>query len=419
MTHFSQLDTIFEPTLEATADLERCARFLDLEDWIVLRLRQCEQEITLNTTTAARPLSALWVRHSTARGPAAISLQASRDVTANSERARAMQSTWMSALYGLALGGGAATIILDPNELSESALRDAIHRIGAAISEVAVNSFIYPKNLNPAEITWLHDSCHPERSAVVSRGVEGPFVSLAMTTTLRAPHLPQSADVGTTTADDAIAFGLLELIRCSTGKLRDLRIAVQGFDPICRSVMHQLHHSGARIVAVADASGGLRDPLGLDPAALDAHEKRSGMLLGYPAAEAIVNAEVLESDCDVLVLASAAHQVGPQNASRIRARVIVEAAPQAIAAGSKNELSSAGKLILSDLLCGGLAPLYYCTAPDRAQLAASPKPFLRRSIRRMWSSLNQAATRWQLPLNPAAEMLAVQRVAAAIRTSRT
>jgi len=401
MTHPSQLDTILDPTLEATADLERCARFLDLEDWIVMRLRQCEQEITLNTTTTARPLSAIWVRHCTACGPAAISLQVSRDVTSNSERARAMQSTWMSALYGLDFGGGAATIILDSSELNESALRDAIHRIGASISDVAGHTVVYPNNFNSVAMAWLHAALQTD---VIPTGAKRS----GGTRSLSYSHEPRS--------DDFIAFGLLELIRCTTGKLRDLRIAVQGFDPTCQSLMHQLqHHVGARIVAVADSSGGLRDPLGLNPAALAAHEQRNGMLLGYSGAEAVVNSEVLESDCDVLVLASDAHQVGTQNASRIRARVLVEVAPQAIAASSKSELSSAGKLIVTDLLCGGLAALYYCTEPNRAQLAASPRPFLRRSVRRTWSLLQQAATRWQLPPHTAAEMLAVQRVAEAIR----
>jgi glutamate dehydrogenase/leucine dehydrogenase len=405
MISFSELDSV----LEATAGLERCARFLDLEDWIVMRLRQCEQEITLNTTFATRPLSALWIRHCTARGPAAISLQISRDVTSTSERARAMQSTWMSALYGLNYGGGAATIILDPAEHNETALREAIHRIGTSIAEVAGNSVIYPYNVNPVEMQWLHDS-------------------------LRAPHLPQLADVGTTNIDDSLAFGLLELIRCSISlhaphpplgaphlpqsadvgrTLRDLRIAIQGFDSVSQSVIHQLHHAGARIVAVADASGGLRDPLGLDPSALAEHEQQNGMLLGYAGAAAVVNSEVLESDCDVLVLAAGAHQIGPQNAARIRASIIAEVTPQAIAAPSKTELSS--KIILSDLLCGGLLPLYYCTEPDRTQLAASPRPFLRRSIRSTWSELQHATTKWQLPLHTAAEMLAVQRVAEAIR----
>jgi len=380
MTPFSQFDTIFDPTLEATADLERCARFLDLEDWIVMRLRQCEQEITLNTATAARPLSALWVRHCTALGPAAISLQISRDVTLSSERARAIHSTWMAALYGLGYGGGAASIILDSSELNETALRDAIHRIGTSIAEVAGNAVLYP----PTGAARSGGTC----------------------------NLSYNHESGLA---DSIAFGISQLIRCAAGKLRDIRVAVQGFDPTCQSLMYQLHHAGTRIVAVADSSGGLRDPLGLDPAAIAAHQRRSGMLLGYSGAEAIVNSEVLESDCDALVLASGAHQVSPQNASRIRARVLVEVAPQAIAAPSKTELGSVGKLIVSDLLCGGLAPLYYCSEPDRTRLAVSPRPFLRRSVRHMWSQLQQAATRWQLPLRTAAEMLAVQRVAEAIR----
>ena len=382
MISFSQLDS----ALEATADLERCARFLDLEDWILMRLRQCEQEITLSTALNSRPLAILWVRHSSALGPAAISLQLGRDATSASERARAMQTTWMSGLYGLHFGGGAATILLDPRDYSESELRAAFQSISAAIAEVAGGGLIYPINLNTVEMQWLG-----------------------------APHLPHSGDVGTSGPDAPIAFGLLELIRCSAGRLHDLRIAVQGFDSTCQSLMRQLGHAGARIVAVADESGGLRDPLGLDPAALASHVHSAGMLLGYPGAEPVVNADVLESDCEVLVLAAGPNQVTPQNSRHIRARVLVEAAPQGISPEVKSDLSSDGKLILSDLMCGGLRPLIYCTAPDRARLAAPTRPFLRRSIRSMWSEVQAAATRWQLPLHTAAEMLAVHRVASAIR----
>ena len=382
MISFSQLDSV----LEATADLERCARFLDLEDWILTRLRQCEQEITLSTALNTRPLAILWVRHSSALGPAAISLQLGRDATSASERARAMQTTWMSALYGLHFGGGAATILLDPRDYSESELRTAFQSVSAAVAEVAGGSMIFPLNLNLIEMQWLG-----------------------------APHLPHSADVGTTGPDASIAFGLLDLIRCSSGKLRDLRISVQGFDTTSQSLMRQLQRAGARIVAVADESGGLSDPLGLDPATFASHVRDAGMLLGYPGAEAVVNSDVLESDCDVLVLASTPNQITPQNSRRIRARVLVEAAPQAISPDVKTELSAHGKLILSDLICGGLRPLLYCTAPDRARLAAPTRPFLRRSIRHMWSQLQAAASRWQLPIHTAAEMLAVHRVADAIR----
>jgi glutamate dehydrogenase (NAD(P)+) len=377
MVSFSQLDS----ALEATADLERCARFLDLEDWIVMRLRQCEQEITLSTALNTRPLAILWVRHSSALGPAAISIQLGRDATSASERARAMQATWMSGLYGLHFGGGAATILLDPRDYNESELRGAYQSVSAAIAEIAGGSQIYPLNLNPVEMHWLHT---PGTDAVIPTGA-GLGPRSGGTHIFSYNHDPGS--------DASIAFGLLELVRCSTGKVRDLRVAIQGFNPIAQSLLNQFHRVGARIVAIADESGGLRDPLGLDPAALASHVQNTGMLLGYPGAEAVVNADVLESDCDALILAASPHQVSTHNSASIRAKFLVEAVPQAISTEVKSELTSA----------------------DRAHLAASPQPFLRRSIRHMWAQLQQAATRWQLPVHTAAEMLAVQRVADAIR----
>jgi glutamate dehydrogenase/leucine dehydrogenase len=138
------------------------------------------------------------------------------------------------------------------------------------------------------------------------------------------------------------------------------------------------------------------------------------MLLGYPGAEATLNSAVLETDCDVLVLAASPQQVTMSNAPNIRAKVLLEITPQAIASEARALLPDTG-MIVSDLVCGGIAPLYYATESSRVELATSHRPILRRAIRRTWASVAEAATRWHLPHHAAAEMLAINRVATALR----
>ncbi len=412
------LNEISDPLLESNAELESCARTLDLEEWILLRLKQFEQETTLHTVFPAgkttHPLTALWVRHSTVRGAPIVPLVISGEAYLNSVRAKAMRTTWTSALYGLETGGGAAAIVVDPREYEESDLREAVKRIGNVMApfcaphlsqsaDVGLSPTVIPDGLNSIEMEWLNASFRIAGNTYtrIAGRLYGP------------PYLPESEDAGS--VENAAAFCLMELIRCAACRLRETRVAIQGFDPICQNLAYRLHRAGARIVAVGDASGALYDPLGLDPTALIGYTRENEMLVGYPAAEAIVNADLIEVDCDVLVLASAPRQVAPHNAPRIRARSVLAVAPHAITTEAKAELSSKGKTILPEMVCGGPRLLFYGSETERERFATRPQPWLRRRIRHTWSEIEAATTKWRVPLHEAAELLAVNRVAEVLR----
>jgi glutamate dehydrogenase/leucine dehydrogenase len=413
------LDEISDPLFQASSDLESCARVLDLEDWVLLRLRQFEQETSLHTsfrTTEKRvhPLTALWVRHSTVRGAPIVPLVVSGDAFLNSVRAKAMRMTWISALYGLETGGGAAAIILDPRQYGEDDLRVAIGRVGQAMApfcaphlsqsaEAGLSPVVIPEGLNSIEMEWLNASF---------RGAGNTFTRIAGRL-YGPPYLPESDDVGS--VENAAAFCLAQLIRSAAGHVTNLRVAIQGFDPVCQNLAHRLHRGGARLVAIADASGGVRDPLGLDPTALIAYVRENEVLVGYPSAEAVVNADLLESECDVLVLANGERQITAQNATKIHAGVILEAASRAISSTAREELSAAGKVIVSNLICGGVRPLYYATESERATLGARTEPWMRRRVRHTWATIESAAAKRKIPMSQAAELLAVERVAEVIR----
>ncbi len=413
------LDDITDPLLESAAALERCALALDLEDWILLRLKQFEQETTLHTVfptsdNVAQPLTALWVRHSTVLGAPIVPLCISGEAYLNPIRAKAMRTTWSASLFGLETGGGAAAIILDPSKYVEGELREAIKRIGQMMApfypphlpqpaDVGLSPTVIPDGLNSMEMEWLNAAFRLSGNTCtrIAGRLYGP------------PYLPESDDVGS--VENATAFCLMELIRCAAGPLRQTRVAIQGFDPMCQNLAHRLHRAGARVIAVADASGALRDPLGLDSTALIAHARENDMLVGYQSAEAIVNADLLESDCDVLVLASAARQLTPHNTSRVRAHTILEVAPHAITSAANSGLSAAGKIILSNLICGAPRLLFHGSESERATLATRPQPWLRRRIRHTWSEIQSATIRWHVPVHQAAEMVAVNRVAEVLR----
>ena len=121
-----------DPLLDSAAQLEQSARALDLEDWIVQRLKHPQREITVNLplrrdsgdalTCAGAPRAAL-----PARAPAALARCClSPDAHFAQLRPLALHITLQCALFDLPLGGSAGAIVCDPAQLSERELRHLV-----------------------------------------------------------------------------------------------------------------------------------------------------------------------------------------------------------------------------------------------------------------------------------------------------
>ena len=397
------LDSAHDPLMNATLALERCARLLDLEGWVVERLRHCEQETTINFLMSegdrAHPATGIVVRHCSAAGRVVVPIQVSRDCYRNSVCAEAMRISWLCALFGLRYGGGAGALIVDPAKHNERELRRGLTVFAESAKEVLSSAgVLFPSGLHAVEMDWLE--------AGLGDHLEGH------------PVVAGRASVRTPSYVNELAAGLAELIRCAAGGWKQ-RIAVQGFDEDVRALVSYLHQKGGRLVAVADPSGGIRHELGLDPQLLEEHVSGHGALLGYPDGEAVLNADVLQADCDVLILAGGERQITTQNAAGIRARVILEPTAGAVADGVAQQLCDRGTLLVSDLLCAGPAVLRAVAEAEQIGAGARRMAWIRRCVRETWRNVLEAAQRWKLPAHQAATVLAVQRVAAILRAQGT
>ncbi len=103
-------------------------------------------------------------------------------------------------------------------------------------------------------------------------------------------------------------------------------VAVQGYGEVGATVAHLAKTLGARVVAVSDFKGGIYNPKGLNIAAVDEWLKRERFLEGFPDADRVTNAELLELTCDILIPAAIQNQITEHNASKLRCRLLVEAA---------------------------------------------------------------------------------------------
>src|SRR4029077_7185738 len=101
---------------------------------------------------------------------------------------------------------------------------------------------------------------------------------------------------------------------------------VQGFGNVGGVAASEWRERGARVSAVSDVSGGAHAEAGLDVPALHAYVMEHGSLAGYDRCERITNEQLLELDCDVLVLAAREDQLTSANADRVRAALVIEGA---------------------------------------------------------------------------------------------
>jgi glutamate dehydrogenase (NAD(P)+) len=140
------------------------------------------------------------------------------------------------------------------------------------------------------------------------------------------------------------------------------RLIVEGLGNVGLHAARSALEVGSVIVGVSASNGALYAADGLDPEAVIAHRKEAGTLENFPGARFFAEpAELLEQDCDVLLPAALEHSITAENAARVKARVIVEAANGPVDVQANRLLREAGCLLVPDVYAnaGGVIVSYF------------------------------------------------------------
>jgi len=164
---------------------------------------------------------------------------------------------------------------------------------------------------------------------------------------------------------EATGRGLVYLVEAAAQHigldLKGAKAVVQGFGNVGSFTAQFLAEAGAKIIAVSDVSTGIYNPDGLSVEALLKHVAAHRELKGFPGAEPISNAELLELPCDVLAVAALQNQVTAENAERIRCRLLAEGANGPTTLEADDVLNERGVFVLPDILAnaGGVTVSYF------------------------------------------------------------
>ncbi len=403
-----------EDLLGFTAELEQAARFLDLEPWILQRLKHPQREITVNLPLAREGggvvnITGLRVQHQRAHGPSIGPLLVSPEANVAQLRTLAAQITLQCALLELPLGGAAGALVADVAELSEHDLRRLVREYVAALHRALgpMEDVLAPE-VNDCVTAWTVDACARASGQSEPAAVVGKPAALG----------------GIPEAHQAAAGALVALVEQALSAHRQplagARLALQGFGKITAAAARRLQAAGARVVAFADRSGGVASPEGLDVERLAAHRAQTGLIFGFEGAQIATNAEVLAADCDVLIAAAAERQIDSRNAPRLRARVVVEALAGAVTAAGDSALHAQGVEVIPALI-GTAATLRTWALEWEYGLrfalpeATEAEAVVCSRVIRAYQETRERARALSCGLRSAAHILAVEKLAASLR----
>ena len=168
-----------------------------------------------------------------------------------------------------------------------------------------------------------------------------------------------------------VQFGLQEFFRNPddvslaklSGQLEGKKVIVQGLGNVGYHAAKFLQdEDGAKIIAILERDGAILNEEGLDVEAVFAHKQANGKVEGFPDAQFFKGgSELLEHPCDILIPAAMEGVINHENAARIDANVIAEAANGPVTYEADQILCEKGTFIIPDayLNAGGVTVSYF------------------------------------------------------------
>ncbi len=295
--------------------------------------------------------------HNRVRGPGKGGIRYHPDVTADEVRALASWMTWKCAVLDVPFGGAKGGVVCNPKELTRSDLRKITRRFIADLGdEIGPNTDIPAPdvNTNAETMAWIYDTYHMMHPGRNNLGV------------VTGKPLGIGGSLG---RREATARGCLFAVQRALAKgivpglssVRGASVVIQGFGNAGSVAADLFAEAGAKIVAVSDTRGGIFAPKGLDLAAVHAHKQSTGSVVGVTGTRTVSNSELLELPCDFLIPAALENQIRGDNAGRIKARVVAEAANGPTTPLAEKILFEKDVRVLPDILAnaGGVTVSYF------------------------------------------------------------
>jgi glutamate dehydrogenase (NAD(P)+) len=357
------LEQEINPWEAQAARFDFAARKLNLDEGLWRVLRYPSREIIVHFPVGMddgriEMFTGYRVLHSQARGPGKGGIRYAPDVTLDEVRALASWMTWKCAVVNIPFGGAKGGVICDPKKMSQNEVERMTRRYTAEIIE-----FIGPEkdvpapdvNTNEQTMAWIMDTYSMHMRQTVTSVVTGKPLNIGGS---RGRREATGRGIATI-CDEALKYLNIQRDGC--------RVIVQGFGNVGSNAARLMQERGYKIIGIAEYDGGLYNPNGIEICGLIEHRLRNGSVLGFRGAEGIPSAELLTTDCEILIPAATENVITSRNADKIKARIVCEGANGPTTAVADEILAEKKTFIIPDILAnaGGVTASYFEWVQDR------------------------------------------------------
>jgi len=398
----------------AVQQFEAAADKINLSEDMREILRQPKRELIVNfpvrlDSGRVRTFTGYRVQHNVNRGPAKGGIRYGPDVTLDEVKALALWMTWKCAVVGIPYGGAKGGVICDPKHMSPGELERLTRRYATEISIVIGPHSDIPApdvNTNSQVMAWIMDTYSMHEGYSIPAVVTGKPLSIG----------------GSEGRNDATATGVLIVTRQVAKRigmpLKGARVSIQGYGNAGSIAARLFHNEGCKVVAVSDTSGGIYNESGLDPAIVLRYKQERGNVSSYPQAQHISVQEVLEVPCEILVPAATEGVITGENADRLQAFIIAEAANGPTTPEADQILFKKERFVIPDILAnaGGVTVSYFEWVQDLQSFFWGVEEITRKLemiMNRAFTAVADKADQYSCDMRLAANMLAISRVAEA------
>jgi glutamate dehydrogenase (NAD(P)+) len=401
----------------AKRQVDIASEYLNVDPGSVEKLKHTKRELIVHFPVkmdddSVRIFTGYRVQHNVSRGPAKGGIRYHPDVDLDEMRALAMWMTWKSAVLNIPFGGAKGGVQCNPKEMSLHEIEHLTRRFTWEISMLLGPEQDIPAPdvyTNPQVMAWIMDTYSILKGYSVPGVVTGKPVELG-------GSLGRFEATGR-----GVVITALEALKYLNKSIEGSRVAIQGCGNVGGVAAKHFDRLGAKVIALSDSKKGIYNERGLDlQRVLDYKAKYQCFVCEKKQESEITNQELLELDCDILVPAAMESQITERNASRIKAKIIVEGANGPTTPEADEILNDKEIFLVPDILAnaGGVTVSYFEWVQNLQELIWSEEEVLERLTRIMqrgFKEVLEISLSKKIPMRTAALVLGIGRVAEATR----
>jgi glutamate dehydrogenase/leucine dehydrogenase len=401
----------------ALKQLQETAKIINLDEGIHKILAKPKRVLTVSLPVKMddgriEVFTGFRSQHNDARGPFKGGIRYHPQVTIEEVMALSMWMTWKCAIVGIPLGGGKGGIICNPKNMSILELERMTRRYAYAISDI-----IGPYTDIPApdvytggqEMAWIMDTY-----STLKGNRSEPAV-------ITGKPLPIGGSLGRTEATGrGLSFTVREAAKRLNINMNGATVVVQGFGNAGQFAAQLVEEQGAKVIAVSDTQGAIINKNGFSVNELIKFKLENKSIHDFPGSTEISNDELLTTECTILIPAALENQITKDNASKIKTKIVAEAANGPTTPEADQIFYESNILVIPDVLAnsGGVTVSYFEWLQNLRReywSEAEVNERLDEIMTKAFAEVYDAHQKYNTNMRTASIALAVNRVADAIK----